>query len=321
MGVTTVESIPLKTITPPAEIFLPDDNNFPYGWRQIAEALPDGRIAYRRVPLTPEDFLDPQLGDRMPQGDPHARLSIAIFDMLNNYYLDNPHIGVFFDLKMKWGIPGLKEPAPDVSIIPHLRHKKAKRQSFNVNQEKTRPCLVIEVMSPGYDGDDTTKVDIYRQAGIAEYIIINPHSDAENAPFTLQGYRLAGKVYQEIRPDAKGRLLSETTGIYFGLNKNRRRVILTGAATGQRLLTATEEKAARELAELRAAQAIEVRELAESQVAQEVAARQMAESRAAEAESRAAEAEAKAAQEAAARQALEEELAQLRAQQPPRRQS
>jgi hypothetical protein len=46
---------------------------------------------------------------------------------------------------MIWGIPGLKEPAPDVVIVPNIQNKKAGRFCFEVVKEGTRPGLVIEV--------------------------------------------------------------------------------------------------------------------------------------------------------------------------------
>jgi hypothetical protein len=77
------------------EIFLPDDNRFPYGWRYLAETLPDGRIAYSRVPLTQADFLDPQEGDQLIQGNIHVQQSVAIYNMLDNRYAHEPGVGVF----------------------------------------------------------------------------------------------------------------------------------------------------------------------------------------------------------------------------------
>lgn len=232
--------------------FLPDDDNFFYGWRIVSETRPDGRTLYRELPLTSGDFLDPQIGDHFVQNSLHNWLVSMLFVILHNYYLNDPSTGVFCDLKMEWSIPGLKEPAPDLAVVPHIRHKEATRSSLDVIAEQTRPCLIVEVVSPRYPGDDTDKVAIYQQAGIAEYIIIDPHSDKEAAPFTLQGYRLAGGLYQKMRPDAEGRLLSKTTGIYFGLSESRRRVILTEAATGTRLLTPAEESTARRAAESQA---------------------------------------------------------------------
>jgi Uma2 family endonuclease len=313
-----------KPLAPAKMLWSGETDEFPYGWRILQEVGPDGQTLYREVPLTPEDFLDPQIGDHFVENSLHSQLISTLFVVFQNYYLNDPNTGVFSNLKMQWSIPDLKEPAPDIAVVPNIRHKETVRSSFDVIEERTRPCLVIEVMSPHYPGDDTVKVEIYQQAGVAEYIIINPHSDDETLPFTLQGYRLVGGRYREMTPDAEGRLLSQTTGIYFGLDKSRRRVLLTSAATGERLLTPEEEKTARETAELLAAQALETRQAAEekaleaeAQAAQEAAARQAAEAKVAQeaaarqaAEEKALEAEAQAIQEAAARHAAEVKAAQ-----------
>ena len=238
----------------PAEVFLPDDNNFPYGWRLAAETLPDGRIAYRRLPLSPADFLDPQEGDQLIQSNIHVQQSVAIYNMLDNHYSDEPGVGVFLDMKMRWGIPGLKEPAPDVAVVPNLNHKEASRRSFDVVKEGTRPCLIVEVISPHYPGDDSDKVEIYERAGVTEYIIIDPHAEAEARESELWGYRLVGNKYQPMQADEQGRLLSQTTGLWFELDERRRWVVLTDATTGEPLLTARGERAARLEAEARAAE-------------------------------------------------------------------
>ena len=65
---------------------------------------------------------------------------------------------------MLWGILSLAEPAHDLAIVPNLRSKYAYHPSFDVAKEQTRPCLIVEVVSPNYPGDDTAKVDIYARA-------------------------------------------------------------------------------------------------------------------------------------------------------------
>jgi len=231
---------------------VPDNDPFRYGWRTVAETMPDGRIGCRYIPLTQADFLDPQLGDHMVQSDPHLILVVSLYNRLKKQYHTDRTTGVFSDLKMLWGRPGIKEPAPDLAIVPQLKTKKARRKSFDVRKEGTRPCLVVEVVSPDYPGDDTVKVKIYEQVGIAEYIIIDPHFEDENKPMALTGYRLVDGFYQVIQPDAQGRLLSETTGVWFGLDESQRVLVLVDAATGTRLLDDEEEYEARLEAEARA---------------------------------------------------------------------
>lgn len=158
----------------------PEPDSFPYGWRYVTEILPSGQETYYEVPLTTADLLDPQLGDQVVQNSKHQRVNNELFDMLDKHYEDDPTTEIFNDLKMIWGIDGLKEPAPDIAVVPNIKHKGASRSSFDVVKEGTRPSLVVEIMSEGYPGDDTEKVKIYERAGVTEYIIINPHSTAPN---------------------------------------------------------------------------------------------------------------------------------------------
>lgn len=221
------------------------DSPFPFGWRTIVETLPNGEITYYNIPLTQADFLNPQLGDHVTQSDSHIKFVISLVNRFVNYYLNDQTVGVFSDLKMLWGIPDEKEPAPDLAIVPNLQDKQKHRSSFDVTQEGTRPCLVVEVMSPQYPGDDTDKVAIYQRVGIAEYIIVKPYFEREMKPMELLGYRLEQGRYCKIQPDTHGRLLSHTTGVWFGLDGKKRFLILTDATTGERLLTSEEEHAAR----------------------------------------------------------------------------
>jgi Uma2 family endonuclease len=336
-----------KTATAP--VFLPDEDEFPYGWRYVSETLPDGRVVHHQIPLTPADFLDPQEGDQFVHNSLHNLLIYLIFGVFNARYQNDPHTGVFCQLKMKWGIPDLKEPAPDLAIVPNLtRDKEINRTSFYVEEEGTRPCLALEVVSPNYPGDDTAKVDIYRQAGVTEYFIFNPHANPRKNERALQGYRLIDGLYWPIQADKQGRLLSRTTGVWFQVSTSGQELLFTDVLTGEWLLPdyevraaweaaktqaaeaqaqATAEAEARLLAENRAAKAqaqaatdAEARRLAESRAATEAEARRLAESRAAAeaearrlAESRAAEAAAQAAAEAEARRLAESRAAELEA--------
>ncbi len=254
-------------------------NAYPYGWRTVIETAPNGKEIYRDIPLTAEDFLNPQLGDSMPQDPEHAKIAIAIYDRLEKQVKNQPQTELFFDTKMVWHIPGLQEPFPDVSVVPNVKDRAAIGGTFDCLEQGTRPCLIVEVMSPNYQGDDTKKVEIYEQAGVAEYIILNPHLENRSLPMVLTGYRLVGKRYQPIQPDATGQLLSQTVGVKFGLDKTGRALILTDALTGQKLLTNEEELAARLEAEARAQAEALARE-------EELAARLEAEARVAMLEAR-----------------------------------
>ena len=269
MTVKTINRIPQNIISnpKPSEIFLPDDNNFPYGWRMVAETLTDGLTAYHRVPLTQADYLNPQEGDQLIQASKHARLSISIFNMLDNYYQETPEAEVFFDLKMRWGILNLEEPAPDVAVVPDIKNKGKNRPSFDVRAEETRPCLVIEVVSPDYPGDDTDKVRIYSHAGVEEYIIIDPNSGDDGIECKIWGYYLTDTGYQKMAVNSEGQVLSETTGILFKPDESKEWVRLIDSETGDYLLTANEEREARLEAEARAKAEAKGRQEAEAYAA------------------------------------------------------
>jgi Uma2 family endonuclease len=224
---------------------VPRPEILPYGWRYQLQKKPNGTEYYVEIPLTEADFLDPQEGDRKMQKSKHARCTVEIFNRLDNYYAKDRTTGVFFDLKMEWGIPGLKNPAPDISVVPRLRDKDADLGSFKVKEQGTRPVLVIEVMSPHYQGDDTVKVKLYRRAGIKEYLIVNPYHGDQRNHYHLTLYRLVGRKYQQIEPDQEGCWLSETTGVFFGVSADKREVTLMVAETGEKLLTPREEQQAR----------------------------------------------------------------------------
>jgi hypothetical protein len=48
------------------------ENEFPHGWRCVTKILPNGEQTYDEIPLKPEDFLDPLVGDVFPQPTKHT---------------------------------------------------------------------------------------------------------------------------------------------------------------------------------------------------------------------------------------------------------
>ncbi len=233
------------------------------GWRYITRTLPDGRESWETVPLTEADFLDPQEGDVMPQRPVHAQVIRDLHNMLEAHYRQDPTYSVFHDLKMEWGIPGLERPSPDIAVVPGVRNPGAIEGMFYVQQEGTRPVLVIEVVSPGYVDADTNpakKGRIYATAGVQEFVIL----DSEGYSGTpVAGYRLErGRRYQAIPLDADGLVPCISLNLTIGLDGEQ--AVVVDRSTGQRLLTHTEQIARAEAAEARAAEA-EVRAATEAQ--------------------------------------------------------
>jgi colicin import membrane protein len=277
----------------------PDEADpFRYGWRPRLVQLPGGKVEEQRIPLTAADLLDPQLGDEiLTQGGPHATLATDLYDLVKRFFKRDDGVLVTFDRKIRWGIPGLLEPSPDVAVIRGVRDraKAARSLTFDVPKEGVRPCLVVEVVSPQYeeirDNDYVAKVGIYERAGIPEYVILEPGFTWKDH-IQLTGYRLGpdGR-YRPMAPDGEGRLLSETTGLLFGEDEDGS-VLLIDTRSGERLRKPTQIEADEAAAQKRAAR--EAR-----RAVREAEARKAAEQR--------------AAQEAGARKAAEAEIARLRA--------
>ena len=154
-----------------------------------------------------------------------------------------------------------------------VRHRDlAAYKTYNAAKEGVLPCLVIEVISDSDPRlrrtDLVTKVKVYQEARIPEYLAVDPPSFVTRERFDLILYRLDTEGrYQGVAPDAQGRLLSETTGVLFAVSSEGDRVLLFDAATGERLLTSTEEEAARREAEVLARSEVQARQEAEAEVA------------------------------------------------------
>jgi Uma2 family endonuclease len=254
----------------------PSADPFRYGSRRVTRRLPNGRVVEQEVPLTADDLLDPQLGDEVPQSDPHQELAGDLADRLKRRFAGRDDVKVVADMKMLWGIPGLKEPSPDIAVIPGVRKKlDLERTSFDVVKEGARPCLVIEVVSSTdaetRRNDYEKKVAIYQQARIPEYLILDPPAPATKGRLLLTGYRLGpGGRYRKIEPNEEGRLLSETASLLFGVADDGQTVEVLDAVTGEPLLSSQElETSSRE---------------ANQRAAREAAGRRDAEERAAAAE-------------------------------------
>jgi Uma2 family endonuclease len=170
-----------------------------------------------------EDLLDPQLGDVIPQAGEHTNHLLRAANLLRNHFKPRRDVYVAVDMKMVWGIPGLQEPAPDIAVIQGYRPREKPPDVFDVLQEGTRPCLILEVASP-HDPevrriDYEDKVELYQRAGIPEYVILDSSCSETNDRLLLTGYRLGSDGrYQRIEPDREGYLFSETTQLRFGVD-------------------------------------------------------------------------------------------------------
>jgi Uma2 family endonuclease len=208
---------------------------------------PDGRLELLVRPLTPEDFLNPQLEDTMTEGEPHFNLRMQLAELLKRHF--EPRSLVLGDAKHQLG-PGLPAPSPDISVI--LGARPGLRPSFSVAKEGVRPDLIIEILSPGSKAirqvDEVDKVEVYSRAGIAEYLLIDLPRRGNQFRLSLKGYRLnPERRYSLIEPDARGHLLCTATRLRFFIEGDRVRII--DDQTGRPLLYFDELAAQKEVAE------------------------------------------------------------------------
>jgi hypothetical protein len=135
-------------------------------------------------------------------------------------------------------------------------------------EEGTRPILAIEVVSRQYRQQDRqAKVRLYQNAGIPEYIIFDQRTRGEEVlGEDVIGYRLVEGRYDVIVPDEDGLVLSETVGVWFGLERGR--PLLVDAETGLQILLSDEVDDARAEAESRAEVEAQARAEAERRLAE-----------------------------------------------------
>lgn len=228
---------------------------YPYGsrWRRVR--LPNGEQSEKMIPLTPEDLLDPQLGDEVTQSGQHFRLVTLLAELLLRHFEAQKDVLVIGDVKIFWDVPSLANPSPDIAVIPGVRDREKPRKVFRVADEGVRPCLIIEVVSDSDPdvrrNDYERKVEIYQKAGVPEYLILDQPL-TQRGRLLITGHRLGldGR-YRRIEPDNRGRLLSETTGLLFGATDDGS-LLITDARTGEPLKTGLQEAEARIAAEERA---------------------------------------------------------------------
>lgn len=216
---------------------------------------PDGGLEQMDFRLTPELFLHQTYEDRVCHCTRHNDAVREIAGLLEHHFSSAPDVSVFHDLLHLLG-PGLLTPSPDVSVVRGLPEQETERYELDFEKDGVRPCLIVEVVSPAdrliRRADLKGKVEIYERAGVQEYLIVD--WTLRDFRFRLVGYRLDGSGrYRPIEPDATGRILSETTGLWFQVSPDGRQVLLFKFPTGEPLLTGEEraraEAEARKMAE------------------------------------------------------------------------
>jgi len=191
-----------------------------YGFRDVITDRPDGTRYVTRIPLTLEDCLHPEEGDVILTSSLHEVICDYLADVFRWKTAADPTALVLSNTGVYWDKVHLGHHAPDVCVIFGIRQKKANYTRFNVVDEKTRPSLIVEVVSPNTRKNDVEdKMVQYHEAGVPFYVILD--REKEEQSWQLRGYQWTPAHFSEMPKVERSRLWLEAVGIWLeveGLN-------------------------------------------------------------------------------------------------------
>jgi colicin import membrane protein len=190
--------------------------SFRYGYREVRKKLPNGEVAWKRIPLTLDDVLHPRFGDVHVLGDPHGDDCNYLKIVLKARYADDPSVVIFSDTGIFWDVPELRHHSPDLSVIFGVKERKD-WNTFQVAEEQTRPSLIIEVTSPNTRVNDVkTKVEQYAQAQVPHYVIADARQHHDKRTLSFIAYELKGTAYEQVPLDERGRAWLAPVSLWLG---------------------------------------------------------------------------------------------------------
>lgn len=199
----------------------PAADPYRYGWRYVRREQPQGGAVYDQVPLTLEDVLYPQVGDFIVHSKAHEDICTYLADVCNAQLRDDPSAVVLHDVRVAWDVPELRPNGPDITVILGVREQQ-NWSTFDVAQEGVRPALIIEVTSPETRQTDLVdKVDIYEQASVPLYVIIDTRRWQGSDRLHLIAYHLTPTGYELHMPNERGWLWLAPARLWLALEDNR----------------------------------------------------------------------------------------------------
>ena len=196
-----------------------------YGYRQVLIRDAAGNfVRVDRVPLTLEDLRHPEEGDCNVVSHRHNEELTCLRTAFQRRLKHRTDALVLGDTGVRWDDPDMKPHGPDVAVILGVRDRRTQYASFDVTAEGTRPCLVVEIVSPDYRTVDVdAKVDDYFRVRVAMYVIIDRRHDADPPRLVGRRYDPAGWVMME--PDDRGRLWLDAVNAWLAVVDGRVRCI------------------------------------------------------------------------------------------------
>jgi Uma2 family endonuclease len=259
------------------------DDPFRYGWRYVPGSDDPARLV--RVPLTLEDILHPREEDFRVHSQSHVDDVNYLREALGLLVADDPTAVVLADCRLAWDAAGTFAHGPDVALVRGVAPRPDWDWStFNVVEEKARPSLIVEVVSPETRSTDVVdKVAEYHAQKVPWYVIADTrYRKGRRVSLSLIGQRWAPDGYDGMAPDDRGRLWLEAVPAWLGTVGLR---LVLYRPDGTAVGTYREQARGREVAEEQAA-------LARARAAEEAARAAAEAARADSAEARVRELEA-----------------------------
>jgi hypothetical protein len=300
-------SVDIREIEKPAA----QRDPFYIGSRPITTVGPDGTKTTVFIPMTEEDFLHPQLEDRLSLTDFHT---LAVFDLRHAIVTscrDQPNIRVLSDHLVDWQVGGLRPHSPDIAVFRDISPDWDFRdgQALRVKDAGAEVLAVIEVTSDSTRHIDLgIKFDHFERVGIPYYLVAD--LAAPHGPPRMLGFRRTRQAFREMRQDPKLGFFVPELKLWFDLVGDRVQIadedgrILPDAET---LATELDFEKQRAESEKQRAEAEKQRAEAEKQRAEAEKQRAETEKQRADSAVQSAEAEKQRADE------LARELAELKA--------
>lgn len=181
-----------------------------YGMRETAIG-PDGVCRYDPRPLTREEFIHPQEGDRLLEDTRHHRTSHYLNEALQYLTADEVGTGVLSKVGLDFGAGGVRPMCADISLHRELKLPVPPTECpIRLSALGGIVDLVIEVT--GWytrDVDLEDKVPLYHRAGVLHYLVIDHGPEAEWDRGRLVLHRWTPERFVSVEPEPSGRLWVE----------------------------------------------------------------------------------------------------------------
>lgn len=215
-------------------MLIPDE--FIYGRRQVITYDRTAQPSYSYIPLTQADFLNPQPSDEFVYGPRHAADLRYLQGIFRQHYRGNPLAAIYSGIKLVWDVEGIAQPAPDLAVVIGAESGESNLKEFDVRAMGQRPRFILEVVAPRFvEADLVQKVQIYAQAGVQEYFIVDSGEREENTnlDYRVLGYRLVKQAYQPITPESDGRVYSKVNRLWLLPNATHDGIIAISERSGE----------------------------------------------------------------------------------------